>query len=126
MELEGLSRLSASIKQNLSWIPCIYLNSTHFSHPSSANETPNTICINRELSQSNRVNLSSFLDESIYESPALSLFRSSVLNYPAYAVLEIENLTGLDNEKHVIQLLKDAAADSGTVLVIESVRKSRR
>ena len=49
-----------------------------------------------------------------------------MLNYPANAVLEIENLKGLDDEEHVIQLLKDAAADSGTVLVIESVRKSRR
>lgn len=48
-----------------------------------------------------------------------------MLNYPANAVLEIENLKGLDDEEHVIQLLKDAAVDSGTVLVIESVQKSR-
>jgi hypothetical protein len=72
------------------------------------------------------VNISLFLDESIYECPPLSIFRSSEINYPANAVLKIENLKGLDDEEHVIQLLKDAAADSGTVLVIESVRKSRR
>ena len=126
MEIHSLSQLSTSIQQNLSWIPCIYLKSTHFSHPLIECETTNTICINREPSQTHSVNLSLFLDESIYESNALSIFRSSVLNYPANAVLEIENLKGLDDEEHVIQLLKDAAADSGTVLVIESVRKSRR
>lgn len=39
MEIDSLSQLSTSIEQNLTWIPCIYLKSTHFSHPLSETQS---------------------------------------------------------------------------------------
>mmetsp|Transcript_14969 Transcript_14969/g.28169 ORF Transcript_14969/g.28169 Transcript_14969/m.28169 type:complete len:138 (+) Transcript_14969:367-780(+) len=114
-------------KQNETWTPSIELKSTHFSHTTSKNEYVDEIhAVHNNTSVQHTVNLSLFLDESKINSPALNIFRSQLLQYPPNAVLELEGFIGLDKERDVINALKDAAAASGTILVVESVKKSRR
>lgn len=120
-------KLCQSIKQNETWTPSIKLKSTHFSHTTSENEYVDEIhAVHNNTSVQYTVNLSLFLDESKVNTPALNIFRSQLLQYPPNAVLELEGFIGLDKERDVINALKDAAAASGTVLIVESVKKSRR
>ena len=122
-------KLCQSIKQNETWTPSIVLKSTHFSHTTSENEHVDEIHAvhNNTSSEQYTVNLSLFLDESKVNTPQLNIFRSQLLQYPPNAVLELEGFIGLDKEERdVINALKDAAAASGTILVVEPVAKSRR
>jgi hypothetical protein len=83
--------------------------------------------MNKERMQPYTVNLSPlFLDKSVSESPASSLFRSTVLGYPPSAVLELENFNGLVHEKQVTSALKDTAFTSGTVLFVESLMEIKK
>jgi hypothetical protein len=126
----SLARVRESIESNLSWHPTIHIQSTHFYHPKSAeSETHrNEICVIDKATDHNTylVNVALFLDNSISASPTLSYIRSQRLGYPPNAVLEIENFIGVEEEKNVVNVLKNAAAAGGTVLVVEKVRKSGR
>jgi hypothetical protein len=115
--MDTLLLLKQTITSNSSWTPQFLIETTHFVQSGSS------IIPNYDKKQKNTVNLTLFGEESISLSPVLSSFRSSVLFYPPNAVLEIEGFIGLDEERSVINMLKETAALGGTVLVVDSTRK---
>jgi hypothetical protein len=122
---DKLTTLCQCIKHSQSWVPRIVLKSTHFSNVISEHDVERIHAMPDNIEPYD-VNLSLFLDVSKADTPALSIYRSHVLGYPPNAVLELQSFQGLEAERSVITALKEAAAGGGTVLVVESVGKSKR